>query len=273
MNIRILSPQWGHEHLDITNFLQKIKNAGYDGIDTWIPLDPGEKRALFNGLQELELDMVSHQHRAAGSTFAKFRTSFLKELITCAEPMPLLINSHTGKDYFKMEQNIALVDMAAEFTSKTGILVAHETHRGCLGYSPQSMSEVFKLRPDIQLTADLSHWVCVTESMLENFEPVLAETFKRSIHIHARVGFEQGPQIADPTDPHWHYALEKFLGWWDKIVTSNAESGRPILPITTEFGPEPYMPKAAFSILPAADQFKINCFMKDLLRKRYQLIK
>lgn len=269
MEIKILSPQWGHEHLDITDFLHEIKNAGYDGIDTWIPLDPIGKSELLNGLQALELNMVSHQHRAAGSTFARFKTSFLNELFACAESAPLLINSHTGKDYFTLEQNIALVDIAAEFTSKTGILVAHETHRGRLGYSPQSMSEVFKLRPEIQLTADLSHWVCVTESMLENFEPVLDETLKRSIHIHARVGFEQGPQVADPTDPHWHYALDKFLGWWDKIITTNAESGRSILPITTEFGPEPYMPKAPFSIHPAADQFKINCFIKDLLIKRY----
>jgi hypothetical protein len=34
MKIKILSPQWGHEHLDMATFLAKIKNAGYDGVDT-----------------------------------------------------------------------------------------------------------------------------------------------------------------------------------------------------------------------------------------------
>ena len=269
MRIKILSPQWGHEHLDIAVFLTKIKKAGYDGIDTWIPLDSEEKRILFDGLQSLELDMISHQHRAEGSTFAKFKVSFLKELTACAEAAPLLINSHTGKDYFTMEQNLELVDIAAEFTYKTGILVAHETHRGRMGYSPQTMSEVFKLRPEIPVTADFSHWVCVTESMLENFNLVVDDAIKRSRYIHARVGFEQGPQVSDPAAPEWRYALEKFLGWWDKIVAANAESGTLILPVTTEFGPEPYMPKTPFSSDPLADQFKVNCYMKDLLTQRY----
>ena len=269
MKIKILSPQWGHEHLDIATFLSKIKNAGYDGIDTWIPLDPANKRTLFDYLQQHEMYIVSHQHRAEGSTFKDFKSSFIKELYECAEPGPLLINSHTGKDYFSLEQNLELVDAADEFSAKTGIAVAHETHRGRLGYSPQITNEVFKLRPDFKITADLSHWVCVTESMLENFKDIVDEAIKRSIHIHARVGFEEGPQVADPAAPEWKYALDNFLAWWDSIVAVNAQSGREILPITTEFGPEPYMPKAPNSDKPLADQFAINCFMKDLLIKRY----
>jgi hypothetical protein len=225
---------------------------------------------LFNHLQLHEMYVVSHQYRAEGSTFAKFKTSFLKELHECAEPCPLLINSHTGKDYFKLKQNLELVDIATEFTTKTGILVVHEIHRGRLGYSPQMMAEVFKLRPHIRVNADLSHWVCVTESMLDNFKAIVDDTIRHTSYIHARVGFEQGPQVADPAAPEWRYALEVFLGWWDKIISANAASGRELLPITTEFGPPPYMPKTPFSGKPLADQFKVNCFMKALLDRRYR---
>ena len=41
------------------------------------------------------------------------------------------------------------------------------------------------------------------------------------------------------------------------------------MPVTTEFGPQPYMPSLPFSNKPVADQFEINCYMKDMIRKRY----
>ncbi|WP_214072916.1 sugar phosphate isomerase/epimerase [Mucilaginibacter sp. dw_454] len=269
MKVKILSPQWGHEQMPLLAFLDKIRDAGYDGIDTWIPENTADKRILFDYLQANELYMISHQHRAQGNTFAAFKASFVKELHECAGPGPLLINSHTGKDYFSLAQNLELIDAAQEFSAKTGITVAHETHRGRFGYSPQITGEVFKLRPDLKITADFSHWTCVTESMLENFEETLDEAIKRSIAIHARIGFEEGPQVADPFASEWRYALDKFLGWWDSIVAFNAETDSKILPITTEFGPEPYMPKIPFSKTPMVNQFAINCAMKDLLVKRY----
>ena len=270
MKVRILSPQWGHEHWEQVAFLDKIKTAGYDGVDTWIPADLSEKRVLFDYLQRHEMYMVSHQHRAEGNTFKDFKSSFIKNLRECAEPAPLLINSHTGRDYFSFAQNLELVDIAQEFTAKTGIEVTHETHRGRLGYSPQSTADFFAARADLRITADFSHWTCVTESMLENFKPILDEAIKRSRHIHARVGFEQGPQVPDPRAREWAYALNNFFGWWVQIIFANQKSGRDVFTITTEFGPEPYMPKIPFNNQPMADQFEINCYMKSLLKNQYR---
>ncbi len=31
-----------------------------------------------------------------------------------------------------------------------------------------------------------------------------------TVHVHARVGYEQGPQVPDPRLPEWRYALEKI---------------------------------------------------------------
>lgn len=269
MKIKLLCPLWGHEHLPLEFFLHKIKTAGYDGIDTWIPDKATDKKILYNYLQQHEMHIVTHQHSANGSTFNKFRFSFIKNLYKCAEPGPILINSHTGKDYFSPDQHLALIDIAQEFTAKTGVTVSHETHRGRLGYSPQMMEAIMQVRPEILLTADFSHWVCVTESMLENFSFIMEKAILRSRHIHARVGFEQGPQVADPRAPEWEYALNNFLGWWDKIVAVNAQLQCKLFPITTEFGPPPYMPVTPFDNCPVADQFEINNFMKDLLSHRY----
>lgn len=271
MEIKILSPLWGHEHLPIISFLDKVKNSGYDGVDTWIPAAYNDKRDLFNYLTKHEMEIVSHQYRAEGSTFKDFKVSFVKNLYECAEPGPLLINSHTGRDYFSFDQNLALIDEGFEFSAKTGIIVAHETHRGRLGYSPQMLEAFIEARPEIKITADLSHWVCVTESMLENFEEIVAKVLQRSLHIHSRVGFEQGPQVPDPRAPEWNYALERFLGWWDAIVDYNVAQGVKKMSISTEFGPEPYMPKVPNSTAPLVDLFEVNCYMKELLSKRYRL--
>jgi sugar phosphate isomerase/epimerase len=271
MDLKILCPLWGLEHLSTAAFLDKISTAGYDGIDTWVPQDKNDKRILYDYLQKHQMPIVTHQHEAKGSTFQKFKASYKENLIACAEPSPVLINSHTGRDYFSFQQNMELVDIAQEFSVKTGILVAHETHRGRFGYCPQMIERFFDQRDDLVITADFSHWVCVTESMLENFEETLNEATKRSRHIHARVGFEQGPQVADPRAPEWQYAVNVFLGWWDKIVAHNSEIGREVFTITTEFGPFPYMPYKPFENSPLADQFELNCFMKSLLMDRYQL--
>ena len=269
MEIKILCPLWGHEQDDITAFCYKIKEAGYDGIDTWLPDNPREKKQLLDALQRFELLLVSHQHQANGKDFESFKASFLHYLAFSAEGGPLLINSHSGRDYFSFTQNLQLIDLATEFSIKKGIVVAHETHRGRIGYSPAVLQDYFDAREDFLLTADLSHWVCVTESMLENFGVPLNEAIKRTRHVHARIGYEEGPQVPDPRAPEWKYAMDHFLSWWDRIVAARNHDGIPMLTFTTEFGPPPYLPTIPFTNQPVADQFAINCFMKDLLKERY----
>lgn len=269
MKIKILSPLWGHEHLPQDAFLDKIRLAGYDGVDTWLPADNHQKKELFDYLQQHEMYIVTHQYQAAGNTFPEFRSSFLKNLSACAEPGPVLINSHTGRDYFSFEQNLELVNTAREFSEKTGITVAHETHRGRLGYCPQMMPAFFDADESFSITADLSHWVCVTESLLDNFQEILSEAILRSRHVHARIGYEEGPQVPDPRAPEWKYASDRFLSWWDRIVDANVQRGSMILPFTTEFGPPPYLHTMPYTNQPVADQFEINGYMKDLLKERY----
>lgn len=271
MIIKILSPLWGYEHLDIIVFLDKIREAGYDGIDTWVHEDVSTRSKLYNYLDKHGMHIVTHQHQAAGEVFSDFKNSYKKYLKLCAEPHPILINSHTGKDYFSFEQNLELIDIASEFSEKTGFVVAHETHRSRFGYSPQMIAPFLAARKELSITADFSHWVCVTESMLQNFTPILDEVILRSRHIHARIGFEEGPQVPHPSAPEWQYAVDQFLTWWDRIIESNNERGCRLMPLTTEFGPQPYMPSLPFSNLPVADQFEVNCYMKDLLQTRYAL--
>ena len=85
-----------------------------------------------------------------------------------------------------MEEQLLVIDTAEKFSIKNNIRIAHETHRGRIGFSPGNASKLFNLRPGMKITADLSHWVCVTESYLENFQQALSEAIVRTEHVHAK---------------------------------------------------------------------------------------
>ncbi|MBS1564594.1 MAG: sugar phosphate isomerase/epimerase, partial [Bacteroidetes bacterium] len=242
----------------------------FDGIDTWVPATERDKKALLRFIDRHGWTLVAHQHQAEGSSFRSFRASYRQWLMRSAELHPVIINSHTGRDYFSYEQNIQLVDIAADFTAKTGIDVAHETHRGRLGYSPYQLKEFFAARPGFHITADFSHWVCVTESMLQGCGPIVKEAIRRTRHVHARIGYEQGPQVNDPRMPEWQAITGRFLQWWDAMVQQNRRLGRDVMTFTAEFGPAPYMPTLPGTRKPVSDLFEINCYMRQLLSDRYQ---
>ncbi|HEX3933269.1 MAG TPA: hypothetical protein VHW43_01230 [Puia sp.] len=269
MDIKILCPLWGHEHVETGVFIDRVKAAGYHGLDAWIPEDRAARKTFLDQLEQNELLFIVQQHQAGGETFAAFKESFLHYLGLCAEARPMLINSHTGRDYFTFAQNLELIDLAANFSQREGIPVVHEIHRGRFTYHPSVLMEYMEVRPDLLLTADLSHWVCVTESMLENFTEPLGLAIGRARHVHARVGFEEGPQVPDPRAPEWETTTGRHLQWWDRIVEARRKKGAEMLTFTTEFGPPPYLPREPFTQRPVADQFEINCYMKDLLLQRY----
>ena len=76
MGIRVLTQQ----------FLDKVRLAGYDGFDTWIPKNTQLKAQMFDYLQKHEMYIVTHQHQDSGTMFSDFKLSFQKNLSICAEP-------------------------------------------------------------------------------------------------------------------------------------------------------------------------------------------
>lgn len=269
MEVKILSALWGYEDQPLEAMLDRITAAGFDGVDTFMDDDPGKRARLLEGLRSRGLCLVAQQYQAEGEDFDAFSRAYLRYLELSSEGAPLLINSHTGKDYFSFSENLKLVDIAQAFTERTGVPVAHETHRGRFMYAPGVAASYFEARPSLRITADLSHWVVVSESFLEGFPGPLTEAIQRADHIHARIGYEQGPQITDPRAPEWDYAMERFLAWWDAILELRFVRGEKITTITTEFGPVPYMHTLPFTAAPVADLFEVNSSLLQLLRARY----
>ncbi len=269
MKLLILCTQWGSQHLSLEDFFVKVKEAGYDGIDTWLPEDKNERKKLISLLYKYKLIIVSHQHQAKGNTIDEYCKSLEYYLALSMECNPLLINSHSGRDYFSLDEQLKVIDTVEKFSVKNNIIIAHETHRGRIGYSPYNAMELFKQRPALKITADFSHWTCVTESWLENSTAIMDEAIIRTKHIHARVGFTQGPQIPDPRLASWQEPVKFFLNIWEQIIAYQKLQKANFFTITTEFGPPPYMWTNVKNNLPIVNQWEINCFMKDLIRKTF----
>jgi hypothetical protein len=183
---------------------------------------------------------------------------------------PLLIDAQTGKDCFTADQNRELFDLAKAITDKTGILIAHETHRNKALFAAHIAKQLLNDNPDMVITADFSHWCCVSESLLEQQTEAVGLAISKAVHIHARVGDVESAQVSDPRAPEWQAEVEAHLAWWDQIADHRYKQGSELLTITPEFGPAPYMPAIPFTKIPVASQWDINVYMMDLLKDRYK---
>ena len=124
----------------------------------------------------------------------------------------------------------------------------------------------------LNLTLDISHWMVVHESLLEDRTDLLDEVIDKSRHINARVGFEQGPQVNDPTAPEWKKVLNRHLAIWEAVIQKNWENKK-MVTITTEFGPPGYMPTEPKTMLPLRNQWEANVFIMKTLRNKIKTMR
>jgi hypothetical protein len=266
MKLNYLCPVWGNK-LPFDDFVNRVKQAGFDGIEMSLPFDDDVlKRRMIKSIFDAELLYVGQHWETVTLDFEQHKKEYVRRLHNLADGKPLLIDSQTGKDFFKFEENMELVELARAFSKETGINVV----RGKFTFAAHITEQFLLADSDLRIGADFSHWCNVAESLLENQESALSLAISRADHIHARVGFSEGPQIPDPRAAEWTDVLNRHLGWWDRIVDRARTEGREFLCITPEFGPYPYMTILPNSKSPIADQWDINVFMMKLLRNRYE---
>jgi sugar phosphate isomerase/epimerase len=256
MKLIIFRHNWGLSGSSWAVKLQKIKLAGYDGIETGVlkPIDYGEFREL---LQRYNLLFVP-QIFTKGSTVQEHLSSFREQLQAVRQFQPLRVNCHSGSDAWTLDESTEFYREAMINESDSGLNVCHETHRGRCFYNPWATIRLLEKFPRIKLCADYSHWVCVCERLMQTEEHLLRACASRVIHIHARVGFENGPQVSDPRAPEWRVHLETHEQWWRWISQAQAKNGASELTLTPEFGPPTYLPTLPYSQMPVADVEQIS---------------
>lgn len=272
MQIKYFCPRWGSEQIPWNEFLEKVKTAGYDGVEYGIAAEEPQKNLeeVFNKTAAHGLLLIAQHYDTYTGDFELHKTRFANWFGKIKAFRPFKVNTQTGKDYFTLEQNGEIIGIAENFSEASGIDVVHETHRNKFSFAAHITKEYLKILPFLRLTFDVSHWINVSESYLEDQEEAVLLAINRSDHIHTRVGYPEGPQVPDPRAPEWQDAVNRHIAWWDLIVKKRKiESPDGVLTITPEFGPYPYMVHLPFVNHPISNQWEINEHMMELLRKRY----
>jgi sugar phosphate isomerase/epimerase len=263
----ILATNWGFEG-DIFQFCEKASLAGYDGIEVWVPSHKKDIDELSQAIKKygLQLGLL-----AGGSDkdFSIHKDQFKRSITNGINLNPIYINCHSGKDYFLFEQNKELISFTIQQSQLSGIPIYHETHRGRSLFAGHIAKRFIDEIKELRLTLDISHWCNVHESLLGDQGEMVNLALSRTDHIHARIGHAEGPQVNNPRAPEWKDAVDAHLSWWDKVVERKRIEGKPIT-FLTEFGPPSYLPTLPFTNQPVANQWEINVYMMDLLRKRYK---
>lgn len=249
MELLLTRHLWGITESWETSF-PRIRARGYSAIEA--PLPALSERSRFRALlDQYQFDYIA-QIFTAGSTVAEHLQSFREQVDAATKLHPLLINSHSGRDAWSETESIQFFDEALAYEAGAGTPVAHETHRGRILYNPWITSRLLDRFRHLQLCCDFSHWVCVCERLLDE-EAIIRQCAEQCIHIHARVGYEEGPQVPDPRAPEYHRHLAAHERWWQMIWDAQQARGMEYTTLTPEFGPPGYMQTLPYNNVPVAD--------------------
>jgi sugar phosphate isomerase/epimerase len=268
MEIKYICPYWGSEELRPEQFIQKALEDGYDGVEMNFTPQQGFAEEIQRTIEKTGAIFIAQQWLPPRvETVNEYRDRMVERLKFLASCGPVFINSHTGKDFFSFEENCSLIESCSQIEMESGIPVIHETHRGRFSHHAFSLLPYLEHFNNLQLNADFSHFCTVSESLLEDQEPILEKILPHCRYIHARVGFDQGPQVNHPFAPEWMLNLERFMTWWQKIVNLEKAGGREVFYACPEFGPFPYMPRLPFTRMEVSNQWDLNLRIMDYLRE------
>ena len=272
--IKFLCPRWGSENIPWDIFLKQVKDAGYDGIE-WFPFgEPRDDNYVLELLAKYELDFaivmaVIEPYNNLDIYLKKLEADLIELMqIRNDYKKPLFFSAQTGREFFDEQLIKECLTICNQIEEKYATPIYQETHRNKWSYAAHVVAPILAKNPDLKLTFDVSHWFCVSESLLEDQQDAVDSAIKHAKHIHARVGSTQASQVWDPALPEYEEVLDAHLRIWDKWVAQQQVNKIPIT-ITPEFGPVPYLVKGNRKSSLRDEQWRINLWMKDFLQNRY----
>lgn len=268
MNLLFGKTNWECKEHSLPDFCQRVVDDGFEVAELYVP------GLVLDGVSAPDLRTLVADHglpliadiATEGATPADHLDSFNRYADYALEAGAILINAHTSRDFFPFDDTLRIFERGLEIVEQSGTPMAHETHRSRALYNAIDTRRYLEALPDLRINADFSHWFNVHESDLSDQPDTIDLSISRAIHIHARVGHEEGPQVNDPRAPEWADHLAKHLALWKRIVSARQSDGTETLTITPEFGPLPYMPTAPYTNQPLADCWEINVFMRNTIR-------
>jgi sugar phosphate isomerase/epimerase len=274
MKLHVFKTLWGHSGtLELA--ISQACRAGFDGLEGPAPGDTVESQKMRNRLNDSNLDYIA-EITTAGTYVPDRQASLQQHIDSFAIKLeysmllePLFITCLGGCDAWDEEKNIEFFIAAMKLAESAGVTVSFETHRSRAFFNPWVTDRITRQLPDIKLTCDFSHWCVVCERLIDTEIDILKRLSKHAHHIHARVGYDQGPQVPHPGAPEYEPALRSHQSWWELIWNQQLNRGQSVTTLTPEFGPDGYLQQLPFTQEPVADLWELNCWMASEERRHF----
>ncbi|GAB5605136.1 sugar phosphate isomerase/epimerase family protein [Sideroxyarcus sp. TK5] len=273
MELQLFKTLWGHQGALDAAATQAL-DAGFAGLEGNADNLPRDE--LREVLQKHGLAYI--QEIVTGGNYVPRRHDTVLEHIADVERQlqlgrsldPQWVTVIGGCDAWTLEQSVRFFGESQEIAARMGIACSFETHRSRSLFNPWVTLAVLERLPELKLTCDFSHWVVVLERQLDDDWDAVLEVAKHAHHIHARVGYDQGPQVPHPAAPEYAAALASHQRYWEAIWKVQRAEGRAFSSMTPEFGPDGYLHTLPFTQQPVADLWEVNAWMGRTEREHFQ---
>ena len=273
MKLKLVRHLWGvDQQCGLESYLARWREVGYEALEvSWQFVT--DHTAFLRFLDQNQFGWIPQVYTnnfMPGGSVRVHLDSLKQQVEECLEHKPLFFNAHSGSDAWSLAEAEDFYGAAIEFERQIGVTMTHETHRHrCFG-NPWTTRAILERFPGLNLTCDFSHWVCVAERLLEDCGDIIQLAAQRCQHFHARVGFEEGPQVSDPRAPEWARHVAVHEGWWDQIWSAQAKRGLENSTLTPEFGPAPYLSLLPHTQMPVANLPDICDWMAHRQKNRFE---
>lgn len=275
MQLQLFKTLWGHSG-SLLEAADQAVAAGFAGLEGNADVSQARFNELQSALQTSGLRYIQEIVTAGGyvprrrATVAEHVADVERQLQLGQALDPQWVTIIGGCDAWTLEQSVRFFGETQECAARMHIACSFETHRSRSLFNPWATLAILQRLPELKLTCDFSHWVVVLERQLDDDWDVVSEVAKHAQHIHARVGYDQGPQVPHPAAPEYASALMSHQRYWETIWSIQRAKGNAITTMTPEFGPDGYLHTVPFTQLPVADLWEINAWMGQTERAHFQ---
>lgn len=274
MELNIFKTLWGHTG-NLEEAIAACREHEFAGIEGPAPIDPAERKRFQAKLAQSGLGFIAEICTAGSyvpdrqASPAQHLESFRRQAGVALECQPRFLTVIAGCDAWSIGESVDFFGRALAVGGELGVTMSFETHRSRSLFNPWTTRDILRQLPAIKLTCDYSHWCVVCERLIDTEPEVLALCAERAYHVHARVGYDQGPQVPHPAAPVYQAALEAHERWWTQIWRSQRARGMTVSTMTPEFGPDGYLHCLPFTSVPVADLSQINTWMAERQQRRF----
>lgn len=274
MQLQLFKTLWGFTG-SLRQAVEQARDVNMRGIEGPAPENPQDRDMLARFLGQHQRAYIA-EITTAGSyvpdrhaTLQQHLDSLQHKLEISAELNPLFVTCLGGCDAWPEPQSVEFFQRAMELAQACQLDISFETHRGRSLFNPWVTQRIAEQLPDMQLTVDFSHWCVVCERLMDTELEVIHAIAPRVKHVHARVGYDQGPQVPDPRAPEYEYALQAHQSWWEIVWRAQQQRGFVCSTMTPEFGPDGYLHEHPYSRQPVADLWELNCWMAEEEKRHF----